>query len=401
MKILVFCQYYYPEPFRISEICAELVQNGNEVTVITGLPNYPEGKILKEYKFFRKRKEIKDGVTIKRSWEIGRRRGKIFLILNYISYAISASFRALFMREKYDVVFSYQLSPITMVYPAIVYATNKKVPLFLYCLDIWPESAKAHVNNDQGKLYGYVKKISRKIYNQCDKIAVTSEPFIEYLEKTNNVEHSKICYIPQHAESKLLNCDLAAEKDDVIKFMYAGNLGKGQNIETIIKAVGVLNRRNDFLVHIVGDGSNLEVLRDLAQREKVSDKILFHGRHPEEEMYKYFKIADALLITLRGNNFVSHTMPGKLQSYMTTGKPIFGAINGAAQEVVKAAQCGACVSSGDYFGLAKLMEDYINNPGKYEKCGQNAKEYFLNNFTKDIFMGRLQSEFNKILEKQK
>ena len=120
MKILVICQYYYPEPFRINEICEEMVKKGNEVTVLTGLPNYPEGKIYKGYKFLKRRKENINGVNVIRSFEIGRRKGIFFRALNYASFMISASIKAFFIKEKFDIIYVYQLSPISMVKPAIL-----------------------------------------------------------------------------------------------------------------------------------------------------------------------------------------------------------------------------------------------------------------------------------------
>jgi len=388
---------YKPEQFLINEIAPELVRRGHSVTVLTGLPNYPEGFVLKEYRFFKNRNEVTEGVKIKRCFEIGRRNSKVFLILNYLSYAISASIKILFIRERFDVVFSYQLSPVTMVYPAIIYKLIKHVKILLYCLDIWPESAQAHVNSDEGKLYKIISKLSKSIYNKCDKIAVTSEPFIEYLEGINGVSRGKMCYIPQHADPKLLDFDLVAEDNGVADFMFAGNIGYGQNLETIIKAVGQLREKDGFIVHIVGDGSRTLFLKELARQEGVEDKIIFHGRFSNSEMLKFYKMADALLITLRGNNFVGMTMPGKLQTYMTTGKPIFGAINGAANKIITEADCGACVNSGDYQGLAVLLRDYIDNPQKYDKCGRNAKEYFKKNFIKEIYINSLENELLKLV----
>lgn len=147
LKILVICQYYYPEPFLINEIAPELVKRGHEVTVLTGLPNYPEGKILDEYKKREKRKEIINGVKILRCSEIGRKGGKIKLILNYISYAVSASNAVKQLNADYDLVFCYQLSPITMLAPAVRYKRRNHKPILAYCLDIWPESAKAHISD--------------------------------------------------------------------------------------------------------------------------------------------------------------------------------------------------------------------------------------------------------------
>lgn len=395
MKILIVSQYYYPERFLINEIAPELVKRGHEVTVLTGKPNYPEGIVNKNYRFGKKKYEIINGVEVIRVFETGRHKGKIPLMINYISFALSGSIRAKFIKKKYDIVFSYQLSPVTSAYAAIVYKKKYKVPHLLYCLDIWPESAAASVGNKESLFYKMLSKISKGVYKSCDTIAVTSAPFIEYLNNANNVSLNKMVYIPQHSNGELLNLDLDKPSGDVKNFMYAGNLGHGQTVEVILQAAALIKKRKDFKVHLVGGGSMLQELRDFVIKENMQEKIVFHGQHPMDEMKDFYKLADALIITLRGNNFVGNTMPGKLQTYMTVGKPIFGAINGAAKEVIDDAKCGACVASGDYKGLADLMVDFLDNSEKYADCGKNARKYFKNNFTKEIFMNRLEKELEK------
>lgn len=392
MKILIVCQYYWPEQFLINEIAPQLVKHGHEVTVLTGLPNYPTGIVPDEYKNG-KRDEIIDGVRVIRTYEKGRGKGKVDMILNYLSYMVSASCKAKKL-NKFDLVLCYQLSPITMLAPAIAYKKKHHVPILTYCLDIWPESAQAHIG--RGKLYGMIAKYSRRLYQKCDRIAVTSEPFISYLNKVNGIPMEKLVYIPQHANGEMFECDLSAEDNGIADFMFAGNLGKGQKIETIVYAASKIKDKQ-FLVHIVGDGSMKVELEQLADTLGVKDKVIFYGQQSRDKMPEWYRKADALLITLRGNNFVGNTMPGKLQTYMTTGKPIFGAINGAAMQVINEAQCGACVPAEDAAGLAKIMLDYIDNPEKYAGCGENARRYFQQQFTMDVFMDRLEKEIKSLV----
>ena len=140
MKILIVSQYYYPEQFQINEIAPALVKLGHSVTVLTGLPNYPKGKIYDGYEDAYKSQEVIDGVEVIRVKEHPRKKGALHLLWNYWSFAAKGNNRAKKLKEKYDIVLAYQLSPITSVYPAITYAQRHKVPLLLYCLDIWPES---------------------------------------------------------------------------------------------------------------------------------------------------------------------------------------------------------------------------------------------------------------------
>lgn len=379
MHILIVSQYYYPEQFQINEIAPELVRRGHDVTVLTGLPNYPLGELYSGYENGNKREEIIEGVHVIRVYEHPRRKGVLHLLLNYFSFMISGSRKAKTIKDKYDVVLCYQLSPVLMIRPAIAYASKKHVPLIVYCLDIWPESARAHLSNKI--FFNLIKFYSQKLYRACDFIAVTSRPFIDYLSQVNHVARAKLGYLPQHADGKLLDMDLSSADDGIVDFMYAGNMGKGQTLEVIVKATAELKSRNDFKVHMVGDGSQRHELEQLAQNLGVADTVVFYGNQKRDDMPSFYKKADVLLLTLRGDNAVGNTMPGKLQVYMTTGKPILGAINGAAAEVISEAKCGECVPAGDFKGLAGLMLKYIEHRESFADCGENAKIYFNLHFT--------------------
>ena len=206
-------------------------------------------------------------------------------------------------------------------------------------------------------------------------------------------------YLPQHADTGLLDVDMAAEDNGVTDFMYAGNMGKGQTLDVLVRAVAELRDRNDFMVHMVGDGSKREELEALVESLGVKDKFIFYGNQKREDMPAFYKKADALIITLRGNNAVGNTMPGKLQAYMTTGKPIFGAINGAANEVIGEADCGRCVAAGDYKGLAGIMADYADDPDKYSHAGERAREYFKEHFTLETYMDKLEEQIKETVKK--
>ena len=376
----------------INQIAPELVIRGHAVSVLTGLPNYPEGVILKEYRHGRRRNETIEGVNVIRCFETGRGKSKVKLLFGYLSYAFSASIRAKRLNDMFDVILVYQTSPVLMAYPATVLKKKRKIPILLYCLDIWPESAQAHVRNDRGILYKFIAKISGSIYRQCDRIAVTSKPFISYMKRVNGIAEGKMSYLPQHGDGCFLNMNLDSIDNSVADFMFAGNLGHGQTLEVIIQAAAILKERQDFLIHLVGEGSRQKALESLARELGVADKVVFHGRFPTSDMAKMYRMADALLITLRGNNEVGNTMPGKLQAYMTVGKPIFGAINGAANEVITESGCGACVASGDSKGLATLMLEYIEHPERFIDCGKKAKDYFTKHFTLSIFLNGLENE---------
>ena len=395
MKILIVTQLYYPEQFQINEIAPELVRRGHDVTVLTGRPNYPQGEIYEGYKNIRYQKI--DGVKIIRVPIHPRKHGPAHLAWNYLSYVVLGNRAAKKLPEGFDIILSYQLSPVTSLYPAVTYKKKHGTPILNYCLDIWPESAQAHVRSDKGLLYKFICRISRKLYQQCDHIAVTSRPFIDYLSEKNGVDIHKMSYIPQHADDSYLSLDLSATDNGIADFMYAGNLGQGQWVDVIIKAAKEIKNDN-FKVHIVGEGSVREKLEKLVKDLQVDDKVIFYGNQKRDDMPDFYRKADALLITLRGNNFVGCTMPGKLQAYMACGKPVFGAINGAANETITQAKCGKCAQAGDYKGLAEIMQDYIEHPEQYTQCGDNARAFFKAHFTLDIFMESLEKQMKAMTE---
>lgn len=397
MKILAVCQYYYPEQFRINDICEQLVQDGHSVTVLTGLPNYPMGKIPKEYRWGRKRKEVINGVKVLRCFEIGRKSGAVGMALNYASYMLAASVKALFLKKEFDIIFVYQLSPVTMALPGVVMKKRSNNPLYLYCCDIWPESLKNILSDEGSFIYRIVKKFSSYLYSSCDVITVTSQPFIEYFNQVHSIPIEKISYIPQHAEDIYLQMDFSSV-NDVTNFVFMGNMGIAQDIACILDAAEKIKYIPKFKIHFVGDGSYLETSKNLVQQKGLDDIVFFHGRHPLEKMTDFYILADACLITLKAENLIGLTMPSKLQGYMAAGKPVIGAINGAAQEVINESKCGMCVNASDSKALAETMRNFIENPDKYKDCGEKGREYFKKHFTKDIFMKELENELNRLVE---
>ena len=395
MKILIVTQLYYPEQFQINEIAPELVRRGHDVTVLTGRPNYPQGEIYEGYKNVRY-EEI-EGVKIIRVPIHPRKHGPVHLAWNYLSYVVLGNRAARKLPKGFDIILSYQLSPVTSLYPAVTYKKKYGTPILNYCLDIWPESAQAHVRSDKGLLYRFICRISRYLYKQCDHIAVTSRPFIDYLSEKNGVDINKMSYIPQHADDSYLTLDLSAKDNGTADFMYAGNLGQAQRVDVIIRAAKEIGIKS-YLIHIIGDGSARTDLEKLTKELHIEDKVIFYGNQKRENMPDYYRKADALLITLRGNNFVGNTMPGKLQVYMACGKPIFGAINGAANETILQAQCGKCVAAGDYIGLAKIMQEYIEHPEQYTYYGENARRFFKEHFTLEMFMNKMEQQMREIIK---
>ena len=399
MKILIVCQHYWPENFRVTEIAEGLAARGHSVDVLTGLPNYETGSVPKEYRFFRKRCERINGVRIFRVPLIARHHGIVWRILNYLSFAITSSLFALTHHFEADVIFAYQLAPVFMVNAGIMLKKKIKKPLFLYCLDIWPDQMKVWGVGENNPAFRIVRRYCEYAYGSSDLVGITSRPFREYLVRMNKVRPERIVYLPQHSASVGVGRKsegLIKEKKSSVDFTFAGNIGQQQNIECVIRAAARLKREfppEKFHIHIYGDGSSLNQCREKALKTGVDSLVTFYGRVPKEELRTVYPSMDALLLTLcseREIGFAANTVPAKLQEYMSIGKPIFAAIDGGAQEIIRESACGAVVPADDDEGLARIMRDFINAPEKYADCGQRATDYFQANYEKGVVINRLE-----------
>ncbi len=381
MKILVVCQYYHPEPFRIHEVCEELVKRGHSVTVLTGLPNYPMGVIPDEYKGKDHRDEVVGGVHVIRTKEHPRTPGKVGLALNYVSFVWHAGLKALTMKKDFDVIFVYQLSPVLMAIPAYVtkwFSKTKKVAI--YCLDLWPESLTSLGIGRGSLFYRIMKHVSIRIYKGAYAIGYTSRMFEKYFTDELGIRDKKFVHIPQFADELFSDVSSDASDSDHINYVFAGNVGKMQSVDTIIKAAALV-KDTRIRWHIVGDGFALDECKELCNRMNVADTVTFYGRLPVEEMPRFYSMADAMIVTLADNDTISYTLPGKIQSYMAAGKAVIAAANGETRAVIEESGCGMCSPAEDEKAFAALA-DKMAASGDIARMGNLSKKYYDSHFTK-------------------
>ena len=370
LRILVVTQCFYPDIYAVNDIVEEMVKRGHKVTVLTGLPDYTTSKIPPEYRHGKRRHEHYKGADVYRVQTIARHHGPIWRSLNYLSFVVSGSFRAWtqdFTKTDsgFDVIYVWEVSPVTMAVPAIRLAKRYRKPLFLYCMDIWPECVKAMGITESNPAFPIIHAWSRLIYNACDHIAVSSKPFFTYLEKMNRVPLSRMSYLPQYADDALLRSDFTKQPDGHADFLFIGNIGKAQKLDCLIRAMSVFREKKDdssseankVTLHIVGGGSDEERIRELTQRLGLTDRIRFYGPKPAAEAAQYYKKADVCVLTLDGSTQIGDTLPGKLQTYMAAGKPVIAAANGATKEVIEESRCGICTPAGDDRALGEALLD--------------------------------------------
>lgn len=398
MKILAVSQYYWPEPFNVSDICEELVRRGHDVTVLTGLPNYPEGTLYDGYDDSERRKELRNGVEIVRSWLWPRKTGAINRFLNYESFSFAASRFARKLDSDFDVVIAFEISPIMSANPAIAYAKKNKRPLLLYVIDIWPECLLAGGIARESPIYKHYANVSKRIYNAADVLAVTSPLFTSYITNLTDRDVSAV-ELPQYAEDVFTSYEGVSPdgyKDGRINLTFAGNVGSAQSVQTIVKTASLLKEEREFLFHIVGSGSELDACKKLAQELAVSN-VIFHGRHDISEMPAYYAASDAMLATFADSPILGYTLPRKIQSYMAAGKPIIGTLVGEAKRVIEESECGVCCDAEDYKGLAFACREFMDmTPDKRQKLGNNAKKYYESRFSRESFFELLESELKKM-----
>lgn len=394
MKILVISQYYYPEPFRITDLCEALAARGHSVTVVAGVPNYPEGEIYPGYEAPDKAEETRNGVRIIRCSNLPRHKGVVALAKNYITYVQRANKVVRDLKEDFDIVYVYQLSPVTMGIPAIKYAKKHRVPLAMYILDLWPESMRdlgpdRHLS-DRNPLFAAVKFVSKRIYSHVDLMLVKCKEFEGYYR---DLGLKKLSYqvLLEHAEDSYLQVNEEPEHNGVIDFMFLGNIGASSNCDLIVKAAALLKPTNPYKIHFVGDGSDLERVKQMVCELNLSDRVVFHGRHPRSEIIRFYNLADVCLLTLANTSAIGLTPPGKLPGYMAANRPILASIDGAAKTIMEEANCGLVARADDVEAFAALMQRVVDDPDCLDQMGANGRKFFLKNFTLDNHVSRLES----------
>lgn len=393
MKILVVSQYFWPEEFRINDICEGFIQQGHEVEVLTGIPNYPQGKFFNGYSLFKMGVREYKGVKIRRVPLIPRGKDNLIMLgLNYISYTITASIASLgLLFNRYDRVFVFQLSPITLAIPGIIVSKIKKIPSFIYVQDLWPESLFTIKEVNNKGIKNILNKICSRIYKSFDKLLITSKSFEDKLIE-KGIDRAKIEYFPQWAEDFYSNTKVEQKKrNNNFVVTFAGNIGKAQSVNTIIEAANLAKDNKNIIWNILGDGSDFNYIKELVHKYSIQDTVKLLGRKPSSEMPKYFSESDALIVTLRNDEVLRATLPAKVQSYMASGKPILAAISGEGNRIIKDSNCGLVGEAEDHI---KLYENVIKlfNMSEEERniLGNNGKEYFKNNFTREKLLSQLE-----------
>ena len=394
MKILFVCQYFYPEVFRGNDIAFHWAEQGHEVHVVSGIPNYPDGKFHEGYGLFKKRHETVNGVKVTRLPIFPRGNNKIMLMLNYFSYLFVAWVWMLFhaMFHKYDKVFVQQLSPVMMSAPGVLYKRLRKVPLYTWVLDLWPESLSAAGGITNPRILGFFRWFVKSQYKHSDKILMSSRSFEKSILEYGDYK-DKLVYYPQWSDGnngEAVMPENAPVIPDGFKLMFAGAVGEAHGFECTMQAALQTKEHKDIKWIIVGDGRRLDWVKSFVKEHGLEETVYTLGRFPSETMPWFFKQADVMLVTLSDDPLFKLYAPAKISSYMAGAKPIVAVLNGEGAEVIKDADCGWSLPAGDAEGFAKLAVEL----SQMDKCvleekGQNALRYYNAHFIKEDCLARL------------
>lgn len=396
--ILVISQYFYPENFRINDICIDLVNRGYKVTVITGIPNYPKGKYFKGYGIFRKRKEVYNGVNVKRLFIFSRGKGKFRLALNYFSFVISGWFWKIFTKLKPDLVFIFEVSPMTQALPGIWFAKKRKIPTYIYVQDLWPENLEIVGGINNKKIISKVNKMVDYVYKNSDKILVTSNSFKSNIQN-RGFDEEKIIFWPQYAE-EFYEPSYKQKETGKLNIMFTGNIGEAQGLEILPKVATLIKERKSELCIkfvMVGDGRNKEALETEIKNLDVDIYFDFLGQKEPNEIPNLLKTADVAFLSFSNNELFRMTIPAKLQTYMACQKPILAVALGETKTIIEKSNCGYVSDPDDVESLYdNILSFYYNDNNKQKFFSDNSLKYAKDSFNKKTLM----NEFLKIIGEQ-
>ena len=403
MKILVVSQYFWPESFLVNGLVTELQKKGHHVEVLTGLPNYPKGDFYNGYSFWRGPwKEIYNGAVVHRVPLLARRNNLISLSLNYLSFVFFGSLFGVFkIKKRPDIIFCFSLSPVTSAIPGIILKWLFKRPLSIWVQDLWPESIEAVDVTKSKTLLSLVGLVVRFIYSACDQILIQSEAFRNSVLKLGAKE-STVHYIPNWAP------DIRADKNQPqwleslpngFKIIFAGNIGKAQDISTLLSAATLLKNTHSEIKDIqwifVGDGSELDFLKNEIKSCDLENIFTF-GHKPLEDMPYLYEKADVLLVSLKAKPIFALTVPSKIQSYMASGKPILASIDGEGARIIRESKSGLAVNAENPQQLADaVLKLYEMSAADRQTMGLAGKDYFKDHFSQDLVIGQLLNSFTE------
>ena len=393
-SVLIITERFYPEEFGINDLAQAWQAKGYEVAVLTQAPSYPFDKVYEGYKNKLFQRETWKGIKIYRVYSLmGYKKGVLLKVLNYLCFAFFASLVSLFIGRKYNSIFVYHIGPLTQAIPAVLIKKIFGSKFYIWTLDIWPDSVYA---------YGFKKKVlSEKlldsfvkfVYKNCETVFVSCKGFKQKIEKY--VPDARITFSPQWAPDDL-NFDRVTPHELLeggFNFTFAGNIGKVQNLENVIRGFARLSEFNrQIKLNIIGDGSNLENLKRIVKEENIRN-VFFWGRKPLKEMPRWFEGSNVLIISLIDEPIFSLTVPAKFQAYLASGKPIYCVMKGEVADLVINNKIGFVSHPNNIDDIKTGFEKFLSAPKhELQVFGSNMKSLLANEYDRDKIIEQMTGE---------
>jgi len=391
-KILIVTEYFYPEEFKINEVALEWKKKGYDIDVLTTVPTYPESKIYDGYKnkFFQQ-ENWKD-INIYRVKAVTGYKSSLYKkLFKYFAFMISGSIVGLFIGKKYDYIFGFNVGALTAMLPAILLKKFYNKKTILWIQDIWPDSVCAYGFKINKFSQFFLDSFVKFIYRHTSSFAITSKGF-ENKIKAYLHKDKQIIYCPNWADNLNKYIDEFNFTNDNKKHLtFAGNIGTVQNLDNIIKSFAMLDDEyiSKAQLNIIGNGSGLERLKKLVKNNKYKN-IIFYGRKPRDEMYKYFRASDFLIVSLIDKPIFSLTVPAKIQTYIASNKPILAVLKGDASDIIKDNNLGYSSCPNNIQEIQKIFIEAINtDENQIIQFSKNCEILTKTIFNKEIIIDNL------------
>lgn len=394
MKITVITQYYKPEmgapQNRLYEMCRGLKDNGADVSIITGMPNYPTGKIFDAYKGKFSMTETLDDMEIKRYWLYASNARKVLpRIWNMISFSLTVMCALRYLRKRKNDYIIVESPPLTLGESALLLAKWTGAKLIMNVSDLWPLSARElGAMSGDGLAYKTLEKLEHHLYKKSIFCMGQSEEIVDYIRDHG----AKEVYLFRNGvdPSRFEGIDVKPEEGKV-KLVYAGLLGFAQGIADICKAVNFAELGMEF--HIYGAGGEQAEIEAIIA-ENPNKGIFYHGVVSRQELPYKLQEANMTLIPLVKNIFGA--VPSKIYESMAAGLPIMFVGEGEGARIVKENNIGLVAHSKDYKTLEKNIKYAVSNPEKMKTMSDNCKDCAENKFNRPK---QIKSLYEFLLEK--
>jgi len=386
MRVLILSQYYKPEPIpKPSELAEQLSRNGHSVSVVTGFPSYPMGVLYPGFRLGLVRRETLNGVKVARTFELPYHgKNAIGRVLNYLTFMLTAPLGSFFV-PRCDVMYVWH-PPLTVGVAAWLIARLHRIPFIYDVQDIWPESVVLSGMVRNKFIIRMLSRLERFVYRRADHIFVVTRGAREnLLEKGVNPE--KISVMPHWIdETQFAHVDPLITQsvrqaygwDHKFVVLFAGNIGMVQGLDVVVRAAALLPRDGGFLISLIGDGTDRRRVQELAKSLDADDRIQFVDRHPASEMPSLMEASDTLLVHLKSGPLSHWVIPTKIFAYLSAGKPILVAMEGAAADLVRDSGAGVIVPPSDAAALAQAICSLRDLPPEERAAmGSRGRDYLV------------------------